>query len=53
MLKIVPDPLHNHPPLEDTLIQAANYALYAHSVANQTIPTAQIARVDLDDGDNA
>ncbi|ATP44603.1 hypothetical protein CR511_11275 [Pseudomonas putida] len=37
MLKIVPDPPHNHHSLEDTLIQAADYALCAQSVANQAI----------------
>ena len=37
MLKVVPDPPHNHHSLEDTLIQAADYALCAQSVANQAI----------------
>ena len=37
MLKLVPDPPHNHHSLEDTLIQAADYALCAQSVANQAI----------------
>ncbi|MDF0733885.1 hypothetical protein P0Y43_24710 [Pseudomonas entomophila] len=37
MLKIVPDPPHNHHSLEDTLIQASEYALCALTVANQAI----------------
>ncbi|QXH49820.1 hypothetical protein KSS94_17955 [Pseudomonas fakonensis] len=35
MLKIVPDPPHNPHSLEDTLIQAAEYALCAQTVAQQ------------------
>ncbi|MDF0731375.1 hypothetical protein P0Y43_11640 [Pseudomonas entomophila] len=37
MLKIVPDPPHNHHSLEDTLIQASEYALCALTVAHQAI----------------
>ncbi|WP_153785182.1 hypothetical protein [Pseudomonas sp. EMN2] len=37
MLKIVPDPPHNHHSLEDTLIQASEYALCAQAVAQQAI----------------
>ena len=37
MLKIVPDPPHNHHSLEDTLIQAAEYALCVQAVAHQVI----------------
>ncbi|AXM95221.1 hypothetical protein ACU5P1_14775 [Pseudomonas plecoglossicida] len=36
MLKIVPDPPHNHS-LEDTLIQATDYALCAHAVIHQAL----------------
>ncbi|MDF0731546.1 hypothetical protein P0Y43_12505 [Pseudomonas entomophila] len=35
MLKIVPDPPHNHHALEETLIQATEYALCAQAVAYQ------------------
>ncbi|HDS1736537.1 hypothetical protein [Pseudomonas sp. BP8] len=37
MLKIVPDPPHNRHSLEDTLIQATEYALCAQTVAHQAI----------------
>ncbi|WP_264312361.1 hypothetical protein [Pseudomonas putida] len=37
MLKVVPDPPHNHHSLEDTIIQAADYALCAQTVAHQAI----------------
>ncbi|MDF0731374.1 hypothetical protein P0Y43_11635 [Pseudomonas entomophila] len=37
MLKIVPDPPHHHHSLEDTLIQASEYALCALTVAHQAI----------------
>lgn len=37
MLKIVPDPPHNHHSLEDTLIQATEYALCAQTVAHQAV----------------
>ncbi|WEZ88369.1 hypothetical protein P3R38_23300 [Pseudomonas sp. NyZ480] len=37
MLKIVPDPPHTSPSLEDTLIQATDYALCAQTVAHQAI----------------
>lgn len=37
MLKIVPDPPHHHHTLEDTLIQAADYAQCAQAVAHQAI----------------
>ena len=37
MLKIVPDPPHNHHSLEDTLIQATEYALCAVTVAHQAV----------------
>ncbi len=37
MLKIVPDPPHKHHSLEDTLIQATEYALCAQSVAHQAV----------------
>ncbi|MEG1082476.1 MAG: hypothetical protein RSE44_28460 [Pseudomonas sp.] len=37
MLKIVPDPPHNPHSLEDTLIQATEYALCAQTVAQQAI----------------
>ena len=37
MLKIVPDPPHNHHSLEDTIIQATEYALYAQIVAQQAV----------------
>lgn len=37
MLKIVPDPPHPHHSLEDTLIQATEYALCALTVAHQAI----------------
>ncbi|HDS1737993.1 MULTISPECIES: hypothetical protein [Pseudomonas] len=37
MLKIVPDPPHNRHSLEDTLIQAAEYALCAQTVAHQAL----------------
>jgi len=37
MLKIVPDPPHNPYSLEDTLIQATDYALCAQTVAQQAI----------------
>jgi len=36
MLKIVPDPPHNHS-LEDTLIQSTDYALCAHTVIHQAL----------------
>ena len=35
MLKIVPDPPHNPHSLEDTIIQATEYALCAQTVAHQ------------------
>ncbi|MDU9403131.1 hypothetical protein RTH46_11600 [Pseudomonas sp. zfem004] len=41
MLKIVPDPPHNHHSLEDTLIQATEYALCAQAVAHQAISVQQ------------
>ena len=37
MLKIVPDPPHYSPTLEDTLIQASEYALCALAVSHQAI----------------
>lgn len=37
MLKIVPDPPQNHHSLEDTIIQASEYALCAQTVAHQAI----------------
>ncbi|MCF1488293.1 hypothetical protein LZ838_13090 [Pseudomonas sp. AA27] len=37
MLKIVPDPPHNHHSLEDTLIQATEYALCALTVAHHAV----------------
>ena len=37
MLKIVPDPPHNPFSLEDTLIQATEYALCAQTVAQQAM----------------
>jgi len=37
MLKIVPDPPHNHHSLEDTIIQATEYALCAQTVAHQAV----------------
>jgi hypothetical protein len=37
MLKIVPDPPHDIHSLEDTLIQAADYALCATTVAHQAL----------------
>lgn len=37
MLKIVPDPPHNLLTLEDTLIQAADYALCAETVVQQAL----------------
>ncbi|PVZ43052.1 hypothetical protein [Pseudomonas sp. CC120222-01a] len=37
MLKIVPDPPHTSLSLEDTLIQATDYALCAQTVAHQAI----------------
>jgi hypothetical protein len=37
MLKIVPDPPHNHHSLEDTIIQATEYALCAQTVAHQAM----------------
>ncbi|MBF8794875.1 hypothetical protein IRZ70_18840 [Pseudomonas monteilii] len=37
MSKIVPDPPQNHPSLEDTIIQASEYALCAQTVAHQAI----------------
>ncbi|MFJ9992262.1 hypothetical protein ACIQSO_16115 [Pseudomonas putida] len=37
MLKIVPDPPRNHHSLEDTLIQATEYALFALTVAQQAV----------------
>ena len=37
MLKIVPDPPHNPHSLEDTLIQATEYALCALTVAHQAV----------------
>lgn len=37
MLKIVPDPPHNHHSPEDTIIQATEYALCAQSVAQQAM----------------
>ncbi|MFF7860958.1 hypothetical protein [Pseudomonas monteilii] len=37
MLKIVPDPPHNVLSLEDTLIQATEYALCAATVVHQAI----------------
>ncbi|MFB4393353.1 MULTISPECIES: hypothetical protein [unclassified Pseudomonas] len=37
MLKIVPDPPHDHHSLEDTLIQATDYALCAQTVAHQAM----------------
>ncbi|UVL87771.1 hypothetical protein [Pseudomonas sichuanensis] len=41
MLKIVPDPPHNHHSLEDTLVQATEYALCAQAVAHQAISVQQ------------
>ncbi|MFJ4454682.1 hypothetical protein ACIP1G_12450 [Pseudomonas sp. NPDC089392] len=37
MLKVVPDPPHNPHSLEDTLIQASDYALCAATVVHQTL----------------
>jgi len=37
MLKIIPDPPHTSHSLEDTLIQATDYALCAQTVAHQAI----------------
>jgi len=37
MLKIVPDPPHTSLSLEDTLIQATDYALCAQTVAQQAL----------------
>jgi len=37
MLKIVPDPPHNAHSLEDTLIQATDYALCAATVVHQAM----------------
>lgn len=37
MLKIVPDPPHHMLTLEDTLIQATDYALCAATVAHQAL----------------
>ncbi|NIE73924.1 hypothetical protein F3J45_05625 [Pantoea sp. Ap-967] len=37
MLKIVPDPPHDFHSLEDTLIQATDYALCAATVAHQAL----------------
>ena len=37
MLKMVPDPPHTSHSLEDTLIQATDYALCAQTVAQQAI----------------
>lgn len=37
MLKIVPDPPHTSHSLEDTLIQATDYALCAQTVVHQAI----------------
>ncbi|HDS1757058.1 hypothetical protein [Pseudomonas sp. M5] len=37
MLKIVPDPPHDNHSLEDTLIQAADYALCATTVVHQAL----------------
>ncbi|QXH55098.1 hypothetical protein [Pseudomonas maumuensis] len=37
MLKIVPDPPHNHHSLEDTIIQATEYALCAQTVVHQAV----------------
>ncbi|WP_460417208.1 hypothetical protein [Pseudomonas sp. microsymbiont 2] len=37
MLKIVPDPPHNPHSLEDTLIQATEYALCALTVAHHAV----------------
>lgn len=37
MLKIVPDPPHNPHSLEDTIIQATEYALCAQTVAHQAM----------------
>jgi len=37
MLKSVPDPPHNHHSLEDTIIQATEYALCAQTVAQQAV----------------
>ncbi|MCE0850857.1 MULTISPECIES: hypothetical protein [Pseudomonas] len=37
MLKVVPDPPHNPHSLEDTLIQATDYALCAATVVHQAL----------------
>jgi len=37
MLKIVPDPPHPLPSLEDTIMMASDYALCAEAVAQQAI----------------
>ncbi|KIY42466.1 hypothetical protein TZ03_01625 [Pseudomonas sp. 10-1B] len=37
MLKIVPNPPHTYHSLEDTLIQAAEYALCAQTIAQQAV----------------
>ncbi|MBV4491018.1 hypothetical protein [Pseudomonas oryzicola] len=37
MLKVVPDPPHTHQSLEDTLIQATDYALCASTVVRQAM----------------
>lgn len=38
MLKIVPDPPHSHPFLEDTLVQTHEHVLCALSVVQHSIP---------------
>ncbi|TLP59044.1 MULTISPECIES: hypothetical protein [Pseudomonas] len=40
MLKIVPDPPHNCHSLEDTLIQATEYAMCAQAVVHQAVQIA-------------
>ena len=37
MLKVVPDPPHNNHSLEDTIIQATEYALCSQTVAHQAV----------------
>ncbi len=55
MLKIVPDPPHNPHSLEDTLIQATDYALCAATVVHQALllqpksPASKIPGFDPDD----
>lgn len=38
MLKIVPDPPHSHPFLEDTLVQTHEHVLCAQAIVQHVIP---------------